>query len=277
MRKCKIGFIGTGFMGEPILKGIVKGKTVSSPEDIFIFDIDSNRVKGLSGELGVSIANSNVDLTAKCDVIILCVKPDVVNTVLNEIKGAFSRDKLLITIAAGIPLMAYKSILGENAKVIRTMPNRPALIGQGVTVYSCDEYVTKEDTELAEKIFKNVGIVEFLPEKLMNAAIGLMSSSPAYVFVFIEAMADAAVKDGIPRELAYKLAAGAVKGSAEMVSETNIHPAVLKDAVCSPGGTTAEALRVLESKGFRSAVIEAMSECTKKANILGEQYGKDSK
>ena len=283
-KKYKIGFIGTGFMGEPILRGMAREKNTvcdmksmlniaDDIEDILIFDINYEKARALSEELGVCAAASNRELTEKCNVIMLCVKPDMVNIVLEEIKDLFSNDKLLITIAAGIPIKAYKNILGDDAKVIRTMPNRPALINEGVTVYAYDECVSDEDTKFAEKIFSKVGMVEFLPEKLMNAAIGLMSSSPAYVFMFIEAMADAAVKDGIPREMAYRLAAGAVQGSAKMVNETNTHPAVLKDAVCSPGGTTIEALKVLENKGFRSAVMEAMGECTRKANILGEKFG----
>lgn len=257
-----IGFIGTGNMGGSIIKGLRKSKA-----DVAInaFDLDKAKLETISKESNVAISLSISQLVRDSNIIIIAVKPNAVKDVLKECKEEFASDKILITIVVGIPIKFYKDILGDNIKVIRTMPNTPALVGEGMTVISCSSAVTEEDKRKAEGIFQCIGKVEFLDEKYMSEVTALTGSSPAYVFMFIEAMADAAVLSGIPRALSYRLASQAVLGSAKMVLETGLHPGELKDQVCSPSGTTIEAVASLEKHGFRYAVISAMEKCTQKA------------
>ena len=268
----KIGFIGTGVMGSAMIKGIVGANIVNS-SDIFVFDLDKQKLQALKSELGVNEAADSIEIMKKCDYIILAVKPNVVKTVLEEIKNSFTADKLLISIAAGIPLKSYKNALGEEKKIIRALPNTPAVIGEGMTLISFDQYVNDNDIKDATGLLSALGEVECMDEKLMSEVVALTSSSPAYIFMMIEAMADAAVLSGIPRQTAYRLASQAVAGSAKMVAQTGKHPGELKDQVCSPAGTTIEAVAALEKNGFRNSIIEAMNECTKKARELGKIYG----
>jgi pyrroline-5-carboxylate reductase len=268
----KIGFIGTGVMGTAMIKGII-GANIVNPSDIYVFDLDKQKLQVLSTQLGVEAVSNSVDIIAKCDYVILAVKPNVVKEVLEGIKDIFSLDKLLISIAAGIPIKTYKDILGQDKKVVRAIPNTPAIIGEGMTLISFDQCVKDDDIEGAMSIFGALGKVEFLEERLMSEVVALTSSSPAYIFMMIEAMADAAVLSGIPRQTAYRLASQAVSGSAKMVAQTGIHPGELKDQVCSPAGTTIEAVIKLEKSGFKNSIIEAMNACTKKAKELGKIYG----
>jgi len=268
----KIGFIGTGVMGTAMIKGII-GANIVTPSDIYVFDLDKQKLQLLKDELGVNAEADSVEVVKKCDYVILAVKPNVVKVVLEGIKEVFTLDKLLISIAAGIPLKTYKNALGADKKVIRAMPNTPAIIGEGMTLISFDTCVKAEDIKETMSILGSLGKVECLEERLMNEVVALTGSSPAYVFMMIEAMADAAVLSGIPRQTAYRLASQAVSGSAKMVAETGKHPGELKDQVCSPAGTTIEAVAALEKYGFRNSIIEAMNECTKKARELGKIYG----
>jgi len=266
-----IGFIGTGFMGSPMIKSIATAKIVN-PENIFIYDIDDEKMKRLKTETGVSILKSAAEIVEECDVIFLAVKPNLVKTVLETCKDKFDNKKILVSIAAGIPIKTYKDIIGYECKVVRAIPNQPVLVGEGMTLISYDNNSSKDDVEAVMSIFRCMGKVEILDEKLMSEVIALTSSSPAYVFMFIEAMADAAVLSGIPRNIANRLGAQAVLGSAKMVLETGKHPGELKDQVCSPGGTTIEAVASLEKNGFRNSVIEAMNQCTKKAIDMGKKF-----
>jgi len=268
----KIGFIGTGVMGTAMIKGII-GASIFNPSDIFVFDLDKKKLQALSAELGVNAVADSTEVVEVCDYIILAVKPNVVKVVLEGIKNVFSLDKLLISIAAGIPLKTYKTALGQEKKVIRAMPNTPAIIGEGMTLISFDQCVKDDDINEAMRILGALGKVECLEERLMNEVVALTGSSPAYIFMLIEAMADAAVISGIPRQTAYRLASQAVSGSANMVAKTGKHPGELKDQVCSPAGTTIEAVAALEKYGFRNSIIQAMNECTKKARELGKIYG----
>lgn len=267
-----IGFIGAGNMGTPMIKSIVGSGSVDA-DRIYINDMDRKKLEALKKETGVNLLNSNKEVFEKSDIIILAVKPNVVKPVLEECRDMFNQKKILVTIAAGIPIKTYKDILGEDKKIVRTMPNTPAQVGEGMTLLSFDNNLQEEDISKVKLLFECFGKVEILEERLMNEVVALTGSSPAYVFMFIEAMADAAVQSGIPRTLAYKLAAQAVLGSAKMVLETGLHPGELKDQVCSPAGTTIEAVCVLEKNGFRHAVIDAMKECTKRARELGKIYG----
>jgi pyrroline-5-carboxylate reductase len=264
----KVGFIGAGNMGSALIKGIISSGLLQ-PENISVSDADRAKTESLSKETGVYVSYSNNDVIERSDYIILAVKPNMVRTVLEPCKELFHNGKVLISIAAGVPIKTFKDILGALSKIIRTIPNTPALVGEGMTLISCDETITESEKDVAKKLFECVGKVEMLDETLMSEVIALTSSSPAYIFMFIEAMADAAVLSGIPRVLAYKLAAQAVLGSAKMVLETGKHPGELKDQVCSPAGTTIEAVAALEKNGFRYTVMEAMNECTRKARELG--------
>jgi len=215
-------------------------------ENILVFDVDRDKLSVLREKTGITITDSALETVRKSDIIILAVKPNMVKAVLNDIKPAVDNNKILVSVAVGIPIKFYKEMLGENIKFIRTMPNTPALVGEGMTLMCCDKNVDEKEAEQVKKIFECFGKVEFLEEKLMSEVTAVTSSSPAYVFMFIEAMADAAVLSGIPRNLAYKLSAQAVLGAAKMVLETGKHPGELKDQVCSPAGTTIEAVRSLE-------------------------------
>lgn len=266
----RIGFIGVGNMGGALVRGIVKAGIVPAG-DIFIYDTDTEKAAALRAETGVQVSSGSEELMKHSDVIVLAVKPAYVKKALESCKQEFGSSKVLVSVAAGVPVKTYKDILGAGSKVVRTMPNTPALVGEGMTLVSFDETVSTEEKELVKGLFRAVGKVEELEERLMSEVIALTGSSPAYVFMFIEAMADAAVLSGIPRALAYKLASQAVLGSAKMVLETGKHPGELKDQVCSPAGTTIEAVAVLEKTGFRSAVIEAMNACTDRAREIGRQ------
>ena len=193
--------------------------------------------------------------------LILSVKPQYYAEAIAEIRDCVSDDQLIITIAPGKTLAWLEEQFGKPVKIVRTMPNTPALVGEGMTAACVNPYVTEEEKAYALKILESFGKVEIVPEHLIDAVVAVSGSSPAYVFMFIEAMADAAVAEGMPRAQAYQFAAQAVYGSAKMVMETGKHPGELKDMVCSPAGTTIEAVRVLEERGFRSAVIEAMKAC----------------
>lgn len=266
----KIGFIGAGNMGGALIRGIANSG-ILSPDYIYVSDPDTEKVNALQYETGIQIAKDNKEVIEKSDIIFLCVKPNLIKEVLTPCSKLIDKNKLLVSIAVGVPIGFYKEIIGQDKKVIRTMPNTPALVGEGMTLISYDDNVNEEDIKTVRKLFDCVGKTEILEEKLMSEVTALTSSSPAYVFMFIEAMADAAVLSGIGRNLAYKLAAQAVLGSAKMVLETGKHPAELKDQVCSPAGTTIEAVAALEKNGFRHAVIEAMNKCTEKARSIGKK------
>ncbi len=260
----KIGYIGVGNIGTPLVKGLIKSGTVK-PEDVYIYDVDSFRVEELVKETGVTPCEDNIQLVKECDYIVLAIKPVFVRQVLEEIKDVFTKDKVLVSVVVGITTNTIKSILYDGAKVIRAIPNLPVMVGEGMTLIYFSKNITKEDRRIAKSLFECCGKVDELDEMLMSEVTSLTSSSPAYVFLLIEAMGDGAVQQGLPRRIAYKLAAQAVLGSAKMVLETKLHPAELKDQVCSPAGTTIEAVYALEKNGFRHLVMEAMAECTKKA------------
>lgn len=268
---CKIGFIGTGNMGGALMKAIAQ-KDTRKEYELFGFDINRTLVSIMSSEIGFTALDSASSLVSLCDIIFLAVKPQYALSVLQEIRDSFSSEKLLVSIIVGLPIAFYKKELGEDAKIIRTMPNTPAMIGEGMTLVCCDPKVTDMEKNRIINLLRYSGLAEELEERLMNEVTALTGSSPAYVFMMIEAMADAAVQSGIPRNLAYRLAAQAVQGSANMVLSTGKHPGELKDMVCSPAGTTIEAVAALEREGFRSAIITAMGECTEKARAIGNKF-----
>lgn len=266
----KAGFIGTGNMGSALLKGVIRSG-VLEPSNIYIFDVDFSKSDALAKETGVKISKNNKELVKLCDYIILAVKPIYIKQVLEDIKDTFTNGKVLVSIAAGVASKTIKSVLGENRKVVRAMPNLPALVGEGMTLVCFDNNLSDSERAFVKRLFEVAGRVDELEERLMCEVTALTGSSPAYVFMLIEAMADSAVLQGIPRKAAYTMASQAVFGSAKMVLETGVHPAQLKDQVCSPAGTTIEAVQSLEKNGFRYAIMEAMNECTRRAKEISKE------
>ena len=262
----KISIIGTGFMGSSMLKALAAADGIDN-SNIAIYDIDKNKTSSLAKEYGVTAKDDISDAVKVADIIVLAVKPNILPSVLESIKGTIE-DRVVVSFAVGVPIKNYKAILGDNAKVVRTMPNTPMAVGEGMTLVSFDDKVTDADKKDVLEMFSYTGQVEELAEKLMTEVTALTGSSPAYTYMYIEALGDGAVSQGIPRNLAYKLAAQAVLGSAKMVLETGEHPGKLKDSVCSPAGTTIKAVEALEKNGFRYAVIDAMNECTKKGKEI---------
>jgi pyrroline-5-carboxylate reductase len=263
----KIGFIGSGNMGSAMIKGIVSSNLVES-KDIYVSDIDEIKLKTIKEKLGVNVTTKSKELVANVDIIVLSVKPNIYSIVLNEIKNEIKDDMLIITIAAGISIDFVENIIGNDKKIIRTMPNTPALVNEGMAAICPNKNINEDELKLVVSIFESFGKAEVLKEYLIDSVIAVSGSSPAYVFKFIEAMADGAVLGGMPRDKAYKFAAQAVLGSAKMVLETGMHPAELKDMVCSPGGTTIEAIASLEKNRFSGTVIEAMEKCMDKSRSM---------
>ena len=247
--------------------GIIKEGLISLDEIIGsdVFEAGREKVKTM---YGIHVTADNIEVAEKADTLFLSVKPQFYASVISEIKDSVRENQLIITIAPGKTLAWLEEQFGKKLKIVRTMPNTPAMVGEGMTAVCPNDSVTKEELDYALQILGAFGKTEVVPEHLIDAVVSTSGSSPAYVFMMIEAMADAAVADGMPRAQAYKFAAQAVYGSAKMVLETGKHPGELKDMVCSPGGTTIEAVRVLEEKGFRSALIEAMKACAEVSRNL---------
>lgn len=256
----KLGFIGTGNMASAIMGGIIGKKMISAEEIIGADLLESGREK-VKEQFGIQVTEKNQEVVEKAEVIILSLKPQFYEEVINQIKDCVKKEQIIITIAPGKTLAWLAEKFGKEVKIVRTMPNTPALVGEGMTAMCPNEYMEKEEIEYVKQLLESFGRVEVVPERLMDVVVSVSGSSPAYVFMMIEAMADAAVSGGMPRAQAYQFAAQAVYGSAKMVLETGKHPGELKDMVCSPAGTTIEAVRTLEEMGFRSSIIEAMKVC----------------
>lgn len=262
-----IGFIGGGNMGQAMIGGILKSKLVD-PKAITVADLDTNKLKQIANDFNINTTTDSTELAKKADILILSIKPNIYNIVLNQIKDIINSNQLIITIAAGKSINNIESILGTNKNIVRTMPNTPALVGEGMSALCPNKNINEEHLNIAKSIFASFGKTEVVPEYLIDSVIGVSGSAPAYVFMFIEAMADAAVLGGLPRDKAYVFAAQAVLGSAKMVLETGKHPGELKDMVCSPGGTTIEAVASLEKTGMRSSIIESIKVCMEKSKDM---------
>lgn len=259
----KIAFIGAGNMGQAMIKGLIKSG-LYTPENIVIYDAYQPLLDKLAGELSVTTAKTPTEAVAQVETIIFAVKPYVLPGLLADLKGQLTIDHLLISVAAGVPLATIEGILGSNRRIVRVMPNTPALVGEGMSAVVKNQVATEDDNQAVLEIFRSFGKAEAVTENLIDAVIGVSGSSPAYVYMFIEALADGAVLEGLTRPQAYEFAAQTVLGAAKMVLETGEHPGVLKDNVSSPGGTTIEAVKVLEDQGFRSAVINAVRAAAEK-------------
>lgn len=262
----RIGFIGNGNMGTAIMGGIIS-KGVAEPGDVVVSDINVDGLRESHEKYGVGTATDN-KTAAAADIVFLAVKPNVVYKVIDGIKDAVNENTLIVSIAAGQSISRLEEAFGKKIKLVRVMPNTPALVGEAMSGIAVNENVTENEKETVLKIFNSLGRGEIIEEYMMDAVTAVSGSSPAYVFMFIEAMADAAVRCGLPRAKAYTFAAQAVLGSAKMVLETGKHPGELKDMVCSPAGTTIDAVAVLEEEGFRSAVMKAMQACAEKSKSM---------
>lgn len=256
----KLGFIGTGNMASAMMGGIISNNLVPAGE-IIGADLFAPGREKVKENLGINVTASNKEVVEKAEIFVMSVKPQFYEDVISDIKDSVREDQIVITIAPGKTLGWLEEKFGKPVKIVRTMPNTPAMVGEGMTAACCNSYVTEEDLSRAVELLKGFSRVEVVPERLMDSVVAVSGSSPAYVFMLIEAMGDAAVSGGMPRQQAYQFAAQAVLGSAKMVLETGKHPGELKDMVCSPAGTTIEAVRVLEERGFKSAVFEAMKVC----------------
>jgi len=265
-----IGFIGCGNMAQAMISGIVKSNLVSS-EKVIASNPSEKSLNKVKKEYNILVTNDNTEVAKFSDIVILAVKPYKYLEVIDEVKKFLKKEVVVVTIAAGITIESIQSSLGNEAKIIRTMPNTPALVGEGMSALCANKNISKSELEDVVKIFESFGKIEILEEKLIDVVPAVSGSSPAYVYMFIEALGDGAVLQGMPRDKAYKMAAQAVLGSAKMVLETGEHPGKLKDNVCSPGGTTIEAVYTLEKNNFRGSVISAMESCTQKAIKMGKK------
>ncbi|MGV8981180.1 pyrroline-5-carboxylate reductase [Clostridium sp.] len=265
-----IGFIGCGNMARAMIGGIVKSNLVPS-EHVIASNPSDKSLNKVKEEYNILVTKNNVEVAEYADIVILAIKPDKYFQVIDEIKTYLKKDVIIVTIAAGITLDHMSSKLGDGAKVIRTMPNTPALVGQGMSALCANRNVNKEELQDVVDIFESFGKIELLEENLIELVPAVSGSSPAYVYMFIEALGDGAVLQGMPRDKAYRMAAQAVLGAAKMVLETGEHPGKLKDNVCSPGGSTIAAVYTLEKNNFRGSVISAMESCTEKSIKMGEK------
>ncbi|MBP5159591.1 MAG: pyrroline-5-carboxylate reductase [Lachnospiraceae bacterium] len=269
----KIGFIGTGNMGFPMLKGAIKEFGAS---DVTYTAAFHDELESVKERTGVPYIEDNKELMKVSDYIVLCVKPQFMGSVFEELKSIDLGNKVIISIVAGTSIAVIREKTGQNVKVARAMPNTPALVSEGMSAvcFSDDEYpekFTDEERKTVERFFSSFGRYVILKENLIDAAMCANGCSPAYVYMFIEALADSAVKYGIPRKTAYELVAQTVLGAAKMVLERGEHPGKLKDDVCSPGGTTIAGVSALEEAGFRSALIKATDACYEKAQQIAKK------
>lgn len=264
-----IGFIGSGNMAGAIINGMIKSNLIV-PENIIASAKSEKTLKKIEENYKIKTTLDNKEVSRQSDFLILAVKPHMYGEILNEIKNDIKVGAVIISIGAGITLNYMKKALGENRLIVKAMPNTPAMVGEGMTALSFCKDTPEDIKEEVQGIFNSFGKSEILNEDLIDGFTALCGSSPAYVYIMIEAMADAAVLEGIPRNQAYKMAAQAVLGSAKMILDTGIHPGELKDNVCSPHGTTIEAVAKLEQTGFRTSIIEAMRACANKSREMGK-------
>lgn len=256
----KLGFIGLGNMASAMIGGIL-AKEMAKPQEILGSARTQETRQKAQERFKIQTTPDNRQVAAESDILFLAVKPQFFPEVLSEIRDVIRKDTLVVSIAAGKTISFLEEAISSEHKILRCMPNTPALVGEGCTGVCCNSQVREEELEQVVKLLSSFGRASVITEAMMDAVVAVSGSSPAYVFLLIEAMADGAVKAGMPYPQAYEFAAQAVLGSAKMVLETGRHPGELKDMVCSPGGTTIEAVKVLEERGFRGTVMEAMEAC----------------
>ena len=265
----KLGFLGAGKMATALAKGFLHAG-LATADSIIASDPFEGARKAIATDTGIKTAASNTGVLEFARVILLAVKPDQVNDVLAEARTHFTPQHLLISIAAGVTLARMEAALPAGARVIRVMPNTPALVGASASAFALGKAATAEDAEYAHKLFSTVGVAYLVKESLLDAVTGLSGSGPAYAFLMIEALSDGGVAAGLPRDIATKLAAQTLLGSAKLLLETGLHPGTLKDMVTSPGGTTIEGLHELEKAGVRGGIINAVRAAAEKSRKLGQ-------
>lgn len=263
----KIGFIGCGNMGKAMISGIIASKKINT-ENILVSTKSINSKEFIEKEFNINVTLNNEEVVRFSDILVLAIKPNMFREVIEEIKDKIKKETIIISIAAGITIDNLENLIGDEYKIVRTMPNTPALVREAISAICYNKNINNEDLDEVINIFNMFGKCEIIEEKYFHGFIALCGSSPAYVFMFIEAMADAAVKLGIPRNKAYKMAEQAILGSAKLALETGKHPGELKDMVCSPGGTTIEAVTELENGNFRSTIIKALEKCAEKSKNM---------
>ncbi|OCG01070.1 pyrroline-5-carboxylate reductase [Gilliamella sp. wkB112] len=266
----RIGFIGLGNMGNAILHGILASKIVTGPQ-LFVYDTNPEKGQALNQTYLVNNLNSARDVARESDIVFIAVKPNVIIDVLNDIQKELKKNTIVVSIAAGVTIKTIAKSVGYEQKIVRVMPNTPALVNAAMCSITPNTEVTEEELDIIQSLLNCIGETEVVPEYLIDAVVGASGSSPAFVFMFIEALADGAVKGGLSRKQAYKFAAQTVMGSAKLLLETGKHPGELKDMVCSPAGTTIEGVQKLEACGFRSAVIEAVEATILKSQAMAEK------
>jgi pyrroline-5-carboxylate reductase len=271
MKKEKsVGFIGTGNMGEALIAGLLKAK-FTTPQQVVAYDAERERLLSIQKKYGIKKASDNSHLSSQCDPILLCVKPQSMKEVIEEISESLDSSKLIISIAAGVPLYVIEAYARKQLRLIRVMPNIAVLVQEGASAIAAGNLATEEDVKLAKAIFDCVGKSIRVNESMMDAVTGLSGSGPAYIFLVIEALTDAGVHLGMTRAQALALATQTVTGSVKLLSETGEHPALLREKVTSPAGTTAAGLYKLEEGRLRKTLIDAVMAAAQKAKELGEK------
>ena len=275
LRNKKICIIGTGNMGEALISGLISSAS-SKPQNIICTDVREAKLKAVHEEYGVRTKPNNSEAVADSDIVIYAVKPQIMAAVLNETAEKLDMSKLIISIAAGVPMEAIESCLNKKLRLIRVMPNIAAAVKEAATAVAAGKHATEEDIKLAMTVFNSIGKTAFIPENyLMDAITGLSGSGPAYIFLIVEALADAGVKVGLSRQEALFLSAQTVLGAAKMLIETQEHPGQLRDRVTSPGGTAIAGLATLEQGGLRTTLINAVEVATNRSKELGEMMIKN--
>ncbi|GJL79234.1 MAG: pyrroline-5-carboxylate reductase [Nitrospinaceae bacterium] len=283
LRSKKVGFIGGGNMAEAMIKGLISASFIEA-KSIVVSDVVSARLDFLHSEYKVKVTTDNREVVEKSDILILAVKPQMVKKVLNDVRDLIDAKKLLVSVAAGVPISVILGVLkeGQDRKynVVRTMPNTPALVQEGVTAIAAGENVSKVDIQITHRLFEAVGKTVDVDEVHLDAVTGLSGSGPAYIFMIIEALSDAGVKMGLSRDVANALTIQTVLGSAKLARESGKHTGELKDMVTSPGGTSISGLHTLEKGGLRTTLMNAVEMATKRSLELGRKAqskdGKDS-
>lgn len=263
----RLGFIGCGNMARAIIKGIVT-KGVVGPEEILGSNTTPERAKETRDKLGIETTTDVAQVAGRSDIVFLCVKPQQYESVIAQIKDHLHERQIFVSIAPGKTLAWLSKQIARPVKIVRVMPNTPALVGEGTTTFCVNDLVSPEDAKIVRELLESFGLAIELKESLMDAASAVGGSAPAYVYMFIEALADGGVAEGLPRAQAMRIAAQTVLGSAKMVLETDKHPGQLKDEVCSPGGSTIAGVEELENGAFRGTTMSAIQACAAKARTL---------
>ncbi len=267
----RLAFIGAGNMAEALIRGLIQTGACQA-EQIVAVDVRADRRETLRERYDIAVGGDPAAAAAEANILVLATKPQSFPTMLPQIRGAYAQNTLVISIAAGVPLAALEERLGSETRLVRAMPNTPALIGSGATAIAAGSQAQPQDLELASTIFSSVGLCVTVVESALDAVTGLSGSGPAYVFLIIEALSDAGVKVGLHRSIAQSLAAQTVMGSAKMLIETGSHPGQLKDQVTSPGGTAIAGLHTLEQGSLRTTLINAVEAATERAKQLGAAF-----